>query len=265
MYRSYDPDRIGQRDEAHLEALARFIDGVVRPYHRATIEGLDRIPEGAALYVGNHNGGFLSVDTFIAFSRVFLERGLEDVPYALAHSVALRIPVIVVPLGAIDASRDNAFRLLESGAKALAYPGGVREALRPFSERHRVKFSGHRGFVRVALEADVPLVPVVAAGAHSTFVVLGDAHVLARLLGLDERLRMSVWPIVWTIPWGITIGPSPPYLPLPTKIAIEFLEPIAFERSGPEAADDDAYVETCARHVEVRMQRALDRLVATKL
>ena len=72
-------------------------------------------------------------------------------------------------------------------------------------------------------------------------------------------LRTDVLPITVSVPWGLTVG-APPYLPLPTPIFMEVLEPISFERSGAEAADDEKYVEACHRRVLDRMQLALDRL-----
>lgn len=268
MLETYDPNVIHERDEERLETLADLAHTVLGRWHRATVEGVERIPDEPALYVGNHNGGLLSVDTFIAFAEVIRERGVGHAPYALAHSTAVRMPLVnqfLVPLGAVEASRENALRLLESGRQTLVYPGGDLESMRPVTERHQIKFGPRRGYIRLALEADVPIVPLVAAGAHTTFLVLGDAYWIAEVLGLDEKLRVDVWPVTLSIPWGLTVGPAPPYLPFPTKMAIEFMNPIAFERTGPEAAADDAYVEACARRVEERMQTTLDRLVETRL
>lgn len=265
---SFDPNDLSQRNEPVMRLLATLVRRVVRPYHRAEVEGIERIPDGAALYVGNHNGGLLSIDTFIAFSEVLLERGLPATPYALAHSVIIRVPGInhsIVPLGAVEASWENAERLLAEGHKVLVYPGGDIEAFRPFSERHQVKFGGRRGWIRLALRNDVPVVPVAAAGAHATLIIIDDQPGLAGLLGLHRLFRTDVWPLTFSIPWGLTFGPAPPYIPLPVKIAIEFLEPVSFERTGPEAAEDDAYVDTCAYRVEAKIQGAIDRMVADKL
>jgi hypothetical protein len=107
-------------------------------------------------------------------------------------------------------------------------------------------------------------VPLVAAGAHSTFLVLHDNRWLARLLGADRWARMKVWPLTLSIPWGLTFGPGVPYIPWPTRILVEVLEPIRFERAGDEAAADDAYVRQCADRVETAMQETLTRLAAER-
>jgi hypothetical protein len=48
---------------------------------------------------------------------------------------------------------------------------------------------------------------------------------------------------------------------LPVPIFIDVLEPIYFERSGPEAADDATYVEECHQRVLDAMQLTLDQLM----
>jgi hypothetical protein len=45
------------------------------------------------------------------------------------------------------------------------------------------------------------------------------------------------------------------------RIFIDVLEPIYFERSGPEAAADAIYVEECHQRVLDAMQLALDQLM----
>lgn len=45
---------------AHLDKLAFVFDH----YHHASVEGLEHIPAGRALVVGNHSGGAMSPDMF---------------------------------------------------------------------------------------------------------------------------------------------------------------------------------------------------------
>jgi 1-acyl-sn-glycerol-3-phosphate acyltransferase len=259
----YDIDSLDNRDDALIERLTRIAGAALSRYFACEVRGLERIPAGAALYVGNHNGAMLSIDTFLFGFAVHRERGIADVPYGLGHEVAISLPGIngtLSRLGAVRASHDNAHRLFARGAKVLVYPGGDYEALRPFRRRDEVDFGGRKGYVALALAAGVPIVPIVAAGAHETIVILDDLRWLARALRLDRLLRIKVWPLMLSVPWGLTLGPSPPYIPLPTRILIEVLEPVRFERSGPDAAADTEYVARCAAEVEGRLQEALTRL-----
>jgi 1-acyl-sn-glycerol-3-phosphate acyltransferase len=137
--------------------------------------------------------------------------------------------------------------------------------MRSFVDRNRIIFGGRTGYVRLALSARVPLVPVVAAGAHSTLIILNDGRWLATAIGAPRLFRTRVWPIALSVPWGLTIGPSPPpYLPLPARILVEVLEPVRFEREGDDAANDPSYVRRCADEVERAMQAALVRLAARR-
>jgi len=73
-----------------------------------------------------------------------------------------------------------------------------------------------------------------------------------------------VVPLSLSVPWGFWIGVPPLYLPFPSRILIEVLAPITFDRSGPDAANDPAYVAQCAATVETQMQASLTRLAARR-
>ncbi len=259
----HDPDRLDNRDPEALARFARWTWRTLRRWHRAEFFGLDRLPGGPALIVGNHNGGTMTVDSWLLMAAVFRSSGLDDMPYALGHDMVLGPPIPgawLCGLGGVRASPDNARRVLEAGHKLLVYPGGDVEAMRPYRERDRIRFDGRKGYVRLALQSRVPIVPVVAAGAHATFLVLHSLPGLSRAIGADRWGRMKVWPATLSIPWGLTFGPAPPYLPLPTKIVCEALEPIELDPTGPEASEDEDYVAACAARVEDAMQEALTRL-----
>ncbi len=263
MLPRYDIDRLDQRSDAAIERLVEVLEPALEAWFRPVVRGLERVPSGPALYVGNHNGGLLSADTFVLGTQLFRAHGLGAVPYGLAHEVILEAPVIhqvLVPLGAVRASPTNARAVFERGHKALVYPGGDIDSMRPFAQRDRIVFGPRRGYVRLALETGVPIVPVVAAGAHTTSIVLTDGRRLAKLLRLPKLFRIEVCPVTLSVPWGLVVGITPPYFPLPTRIYLEVMEPIHFERSGEAAAKDRQYVEECHRTVHAAMEARLAAL-----
>lgn len=258
-----DCQPFGARDEERIARLCSVVDTVIRPWFRAEVRGLERIEPGPALYVGNHNAGLMMPEALLLGAAVYRAHGIDAVPFGLAGDSVVSLPILrelTVPLGAVRANPENARRLLSSGAKVLVYPGGDLEAMRPFRDRDRIVFGGRRGYIRTAVREGVPVIPVVTAGAHSTFVVLTDGQWLAKLFRAEQLLRIKVWPITLCLPWGIVIGPALVYLPWPSRILQEVLEPIRFDRQGEEAAADEAYVRACAEQVETTMQRALTRL-----
>jgi 1-acyl-sn-glycerol-3-phosphate acyltransferase len=267
MLRRYDIDSLDNRDPALIDRLyRRFTPGLER-YFRSRVLGLERVPSGPGLFVGNHSSGMLTPDTMLFGAALYRRFGIAECPYGLGHEVAISLPLIhqfIVPLGAVRASHANAHRLFARGHKVLVYPGGDVDAMRPYRDRNRIVFDGRRGYIRLALREGVPVIPVVSAGSHGTLVFIDDMRPLARRLGVDRLLRIKAWPLTLSVPWGLTLGPPLVYLPLPVKIWIEVLEPIRFERGGEQAAADEEHVAACAARVEGAMQHALERLDAAR-
>ena len=251
-----------KRDINFLDFILKNIEKYVIPYHKATVTGLEKIPETPVLFVGNHNGAMISVDTFIFLSILYKKYGIEKFPYYLIHEKLLEIPVLNELLkmgGAIHSKHENAHKIISSGYNAMVYPGGDYESMRPFRDRNKIIFSGRQGYIRLALRENIPIVPVVAGGAHSVYYVIDDLKWLAKLINSRSFLRSNVWPLTLSIPWGLTLGPII-FFPYPAKINIQVLEPIQFSRSGEEAASDKEYVADCALKVESLMQDTLTEL-----
>jgi 1-acyl-sn-glycerol-3-phosphate acyltransferase len=233
-------------------------------YFRAEVRGLEHIPQdGPVLLVGNHSGGTLIADTFV-FSEAFYERfGAMRPFHQLAHDLVFKTPGIramVSRYGTVPASPENMGRALDRGAALLVYPGGDHETYRPSWESGDIDFAGRTGFVKLALEHEVPLVPVVAIGGQETALFLGQGRELAALLRLDRLMRLKVLPAQVAPPFGMTILDLPGRIPLPAKITIQVLPPIDLgERLGPEPTPKAGY-----EVVTGTMQRTLDELAAER-
>ncbi len=232
-------------------------------YFRANVRGLHNIPEeGPVLLVGNHSGGNLTPDTSVftlAFSTYF---GVERRFYQLAHNLVLSMPGLgfLRKYGTVAANPENANQALDSGAALLVYPGGDYEVHRPSWETAKVDFNRRKGFIRLALEKDVPLVPVVSVGGQETALFLSRGEWLSKLLGLDRMFRLKVLPISLAIPWGLNVGDMMGHWPLPAKITVEALEPIHLrEEFGDEPDLDEVYDEIVSR-----MQVCLNALQAER-
>ncbi len=232
-------------------------------YFRGEVRGLGNIPErGGVLMVGNHSGGNLTPDTSVftlAFCSYF---GVERAFYQLAHNLVLSMPGLsfLRKYGTVAASPKNAKKALESGAAVLVYPGGDYEVHRPIWERHRVDFDGRKGFIKLALDQDVPIVPVVSIGGQETSIFLSRGEGLAKLLRLDKAFRLKVLPVSLGLPWGVNVGDMLGHLPLPAKIVVEALPPIDLrEEFGDEPDLDEVY-----DHILRQMQDTLDALASER-
>ncbi len=232
-------------------------------WYRGEVRGLGNIPDsGPVLLVGNHSGGNLTPDTLVftlAFNTYF---GVERAFFQLAHNLVLSMPGLgqLRKFGTVAASPENARKALSSGAALLVYPGGDYEVHRPSWERHRVDFGNRKGFIRLALDQGVPLVPVVSIGGQETALFLSRGEGLARLLRLDKMFRLKVLPISLALPWGLNVGDMLGHIPAPAKITIETLPPIDLEAEfGPDPDVDEIY-----DHLIRLMQETLDALAAER-
>jgi len=257
-----EPVRLEDRDPVFLGRLMPLFRRIARTWFRWRCEGVEKVPRsGPVLLVGNHSGGLMVFDGILAMLAIWDQQGPDRAVHPLAHWFVHRDPLVARyarKAGALPASPENARRILRAGAIAAAYPGSDRDVFRPFRERNRVVLGGRMGFIRVALQEGVPLVPVVTTGAHEQFVVLTRGERLARWLGLKKRLGTNLLPIVLAWPWGVTLGVFP-YWPMPTQISTDFLDPIRWPDLPPEAAEDPETVRRCYRQVESAMQAAMDR------
>ena len=228
-------------------------------YFRADVKGLHSIPsEGPVLMVGNHSGGNMTPDTIVftlAFTTYF---GVERRFYQLAHNLVLAMPPLAFlrKYGTVAAGRDNARQALRTGAAVLVYPGGDYEVHRPSWDGRKVDFGGRKGFIKLALEENVPIVPIVSAGGQETALFLSRGEGLAKLLRLDKLFRLKVLPISLALPWGLNIGDMAGHLPLPAKISVRALKPIDVRKEF----GDDPDIDSVYDHIVGAMQAELDVL-----
>jgi 1-acyl-sn-glycerol-3-phosphate acyltransferase len=200
-------------------------------YFRARVHGFERLPDGPFLAVGNHSGAGLIPDTLV-WLAAYHSAGRATPLLTLAHDQMFdafpsALKAWVARFGAIRADRELALAALRSGYAVQVYPGGDHDACRPFSQRNRIVFAGRHGYVELARAAGVPIVPIAAVGGHEALIIVREGQRLARWLGVDRTHRLKSFPVSVSIPWGLWAGPLPGYVPLPTKIEIEVLEPIA--------------------------------------
>ncbi len=236
-----DLDRV---DPEFVDKLAPFLEGLYEHYFRCEISGWENVPEEQAFFIGNHNG-LLTFEVLMLFHAWRRRFGDAHRALGLAHGIALNNPFfrwITPRIGAIPADPDIALEAFKHGYTLLAYPGGEKESFRPYKDRKKVDFYQRKGFIRLALKAKVPLVPVVSIGAHESYIILDRGEELAEKLGLKEKFRLHGVPItfrsiffMWCVATGLftffplLIAPAAffsIFIPMPAKMTFRILEPI---------------------------------------
>jgi len=258
-------DDVRRRDPELVAVFDELLAFLGKHYFRLEVHGVDHVPpEGPALLVGNHNGGLVPTDGFFTSMAIHQHRGAQRAVYALAHDFLFDDPILrryALRLGMLRAGHESAMHAFDAGGLVLVYPGSDLDTYRPFRDRGKIVLGGRKGFLKLALRAGVPIIPVVSAGTHEQSIVLWRGDGLARLLHAHAWARTEVLPFALMVPWGLAPA-FVPYLPLPAQTTLAFGAPIVWPGLGAADAEDDETLSRCYGEVEGRMQAMLDELSA---
>jgi 1-acyl-sn-glycerol-3-phosphate acyltransferase len=244
-------------DPGFTRQITNLVGPLIRRYFRAEVRGVSSMPSaGGALVVSNHSGGMMTPDVLVFAPEFYKQFGFGRPLYTLAHYGVFIGPLgdLLRRAGVIEASRENAGNALRSDAVVLVFPGGDYDSYRPTRTANTVDFGGRTGYVRAAIDAGVPIVPMVSIGAQETQIFLARGDSIARRIGLTKA-RMEILPVSIGFPFGLSVI-FPPNLPLPSKIVAQVLEPIDVAAQF----GDDADIDEVDHHVRSVMQTALDEL-----
>ncbi len=230
-----------QLDVAFLENLAPFFRGL-RNYTRLKVDGLDHVPtDGPALIVGNHTG-WLGLD--YALTALSIYDAHERVVRGMAHEAWFKNPAtrsFAKKVGLFQVTKDAMQQQLRSGNLVMMFPEGEKGAFSPGKDYALEDFA--RGFVRVAMSTQVPVVPVAILGGEES------NPVGTRIESYEELLKMR---------GGLPIPKN--LIPRPVKWRIRFLPPLDFsDFTEADAADTDR-VHAIADETRDRLQRELRKM-----
>jgi 1-acyl-sn-glycerol-3-phosphate acyltransferase len=251
----YEVDEYGfDRDFAEMVALPA-LRVLYEKWFRVEVNGIENLPRsGPALLVANHAGGLWPLDAAMTAVAVRLEHRDGRFLRPLGADLLFGTPgagEVARKSGATLACSADAERLLRGGELVGVWPEGFKGIGKRYRDRYELQRFGRGGFVRCAITAGAPIVPVSIVGSEEIHPVLADLRPLARLLGLPYL------PITPTFPWLGPLG----LVPLPSKWYLEFGAPI--ETGGLDAADPVAVFDTSDR-VRETVQSTLYRLLAQR-
>lgn len=236
--------RARAEDEGVDEELIRKVAipyKIIRSYCRVTIEGLENIPSGRAVLAANHTG-WLGLD--YANLAISIHDALGRVPRGVVHPLwfsGKKVADVARRLGLVPAEKPLIVRLLRREKLVVIFPEAEQGAFKTTTEVQYQLEEFKRGFVRVAMEAKAPIVPVAVVGGEEAHPVLGQ-------LSLTDKLFRLPLPRPTNI------------LPRPVKWRISILPPIPMDGwSAADAADRETVHRLAAKvkrqiHKELRVQ-----------
>lgn len=233
-------------------------------YFPLDIRGWESVPRETSMFVSNHSGGTTIPDVWGFLVAWYARFGHARPLHPLAHDMILSTRATGTYFEERGVLRANArvalSALRDHRRDLLVMPGGDLDTWRPYSARYEVRFGDRIGYVRTALRAGVPLVPMANAGAHETFYVLTDGRAIARALRLPQIARAEIFPIHLSLPWGLAVGPWP-HVPLPARLRYRIGTPIEGPRRfASDEPIDDGLVRELDAAVRASIQRELDQL-----
>lgn len=226
------------RDTLIYRVLPRFLLEILRKYFRLEVEGTHNIPRRGGVIIAPNHSGYTGFDAFLLGHIV--QQEAKRIPRILTHHFWFLTETTAIPahkMGFTEATYENGVNSLKKGHAIVLFPEGEQGNFKPTTERYQLQ-EFKRGFVRMAIETQTPIVPVIILGAEET-------HINLKKLKFTKFLRGSVIPLPLNI------------LPLPAKWRIRFLEPITLPYN-PSAVDDTELVHEIAQDIQEKMQAAIE-------
>lgn len=227
----YGVDAFGVSPAWLRHALPPFA-WIYRHWLRVETRGIERVPEGRVLLIGNHAGNTFAWDGAMLGMAMLLEAEPPRIVRGMGEYYLPQIPffsILMHRLGTVVGTPENCVQLLESEEAVMVFPEGARGFVKPWRKRYQLQRFG-LGFMRLALETQTPIVPVGIVGAEEQSPAVADVKALGRLVGAPA------FPITPLFPWLGLAG----FLPLPVKFRLHFGAPLHFEG---DPSEEDAAVQ----------------------
>ncbi|WP_428263925.1 lysophospholipid acyltransferase family protein [Haliangium sp.] len=241
------------RDPVYAARIEALLDLLYSRWFRVETRGIENVPDtGRALLVGNHSG-MLPYDGVMVMYAMHSDHPARRDVRPLVEDFVFHFPYVgtfINRIGGVRACQSNAERLLGRDEVIVVFPEGLKGVGKLWRQRYQLQRFGRGGFVKLALRARAPIVPVAIIGAEEAHPILAKFTWPAAPTGLPYLPLTPTFPLLG--PLGL--------LPLPAKWFIHFGEPIDLPGTyGPDAADDRILVNKLADTVRSRIQDMVDQ------
>lgn len=210
-------------------------------YHRFTWQGLDHFPkEGPVLLVVHHS--LATYDGFFVGAAVW--EAIGRLPRGLGDDRIFQIPGLADlawKIGLVPASPEAGERILRAGEVLGVAPGGMWESLRPRTEKRRSRWEGRKGFARLALRTQAPMVLAACPAADDIYTVYPSR--------LTDRVYRKLH-----LPMPVARGRGPTLVPRRVPLTAYFSDPIVpppWDPGHEDAQVDALHAEACQTMAEL--------------
>lgn len=222
-------------------------------YHRYTVAGLENLDGPQAKLIAGYHGRGLAFD--MCMINIAVYDRLHYMPHSLLHRGVALVPWarwLANGLGFFTGDGPELAAAVERGEHLVVTPGGAAEGCRRWDDSYRVNWGDRVGYVRLAVKYGLPIVPVGAAGADSTYIGLNTGPELGRWLGLPKDYAY----LVWTGLGPLGLYPFSP--PFPVRMYQIVGTPIDPRAEGATSTDDRDALLRVHRRVTASVQELID-------
>ncbi|MFN3202540.1 MAG: lysophospholipid acyltransferase family protein [Bradymonadia bacterium] len=231
-----EPNTIQRRFMSLLEPMAH--------YHQHRVEGMEHIPrEGGFMLLANHS--FATYDSFLLGMAVYKATGRP--PVGLGDDSIFKVPFLkdwALEAGLHPANPENAVALLEAGEMVFLAPGGMWEAVRPSSQKYRVRWDSRMGFARLAMRAQVPILIAACPEADDIYTLYDNPF--------TEKVYRR-----FKLPFAVARGVGP--TPIPRKVPLVHYIAPPIRPPALEDGDEEAQIRAFRDQVMGQMNELLFR------
>ena len=234
--------------QEYIDIIFPLLKGL-REYHQHEVVGMENVPDkGRALIAVNH-----SLATYdIALLCCALYEDKKRIPRPLADRLFFRLPYVgefTSELGAVEGNQENAEKLLNQDELVTVAPGGMREALRPSSERYQVIWEKRTGFIKLALRTGSPIIVATCPKADDLYEVYASS--LTKWAYRNFKIPLF-------LARGIGLTP----IPRPVKLVHFLSQPIIPPKLAEDPKDFARQVDQLHKKVVKKAQQLIGEAIA---
>lgn len=218
-------------DNEYIQKVTPLVK-LLKEYHRHEVKGMENVPKkGRGLLVLNHS--LATYDIALLMYSIYLEH--HRLPRSLIDRLFYKVPYIsefMEAIGGIEASLENAKEMLTEGNLVAVAPGGMREALRPSTEKYTLLWEKRLGFARLSIVTQAPIILAICPKADDLYQVYKNPVTAWAY----KKLKVPLF-------FARGLGPSP--IPKPVKLVHFLSKPIKPPKQNP---DPEKFVKQVERY-----------------